>query len=181
MERQLLLLGVLRAQKMYGYQLNEFLERHFDFITNLKAPTAYYLLDRLAADDYVQTHQEQVGNRPQRRVYEITPQGENYFFELLRANLRGYTPPTYADEVGLAFMGELPDAELSACLAEKRAQVEAQLTRLLAIQERVQSSEGETRPVRLVLDHHLTLIRAEIAWLDGLLGSLSGAAGDTGA
>ncbi len=171
MERQLLLLGVLRAQKMHGYQLNEFLERNFDFITNLKAPTAYYLLDRLEADGYVQTHQEQVGNRPQRRVYEITPQGENYFFELLRASLRGYDAPTYADEVGLAFMNELPEAELTQYLTEKRAQVEAGLARLLAVQERLQSSEGDTRSIRLVLDHHLTLTRAELAWLDGLLKS----------
>ena len=174
MERQLLLLGVLRAQKMHGYQLNEFLERHFDFITNLKAPTAYYLLDRLAADGYVRANQEQVGNRPQRRVYEITPQGENYFFELLRANLRGFSPATDADEVGLAFMGELPEVELRACLTEKRTQVEEELARLVTIEERLQSSEGQTRPIRLVLDHHLTLVRAEIAWLDGLLGSLSG-------
>jgi len=173
MERQLLLLGVLRAQKMHGYQLNEFLEHHFDFITNLKAPTAYYLLDRLEADGYVQTHQEQVGNRPQRRVYEITPQGEKHFFKLLGASLRGYNVPIYADEVGLAFMDELPEAELQGYLTEKRAQIEGQLSRLLAIQEHLQASEGETRPIRLVLDHHLTLIRAELTWLDGLLNSPS--------
>jgi DNA-binding PadR family transcriptional regulator len=74
MERQLLLLGVLRAQKMHGYQLNEFLERHVDLITNLKAPTAYYLLDRLEAGGYARTHQEQAYNRPQRRVYKIAAQ-----------------------------------------------------------------------------------------------------------
>ena len=78
-------------------------------------------------------------------------------------------------------MGELPDSELRACLTEKRAQVEAQLTRLLAIQEGVRSGASATRPVEIVLDHHLTLIRAEIAWLDGLVSSLSGAEGDKNA
>jgi DNA-binding PadR family transcriptional regulator len=173
MERQLLLLGVLRAQKMHGYQLNEFLERHFDFITNLKAPTAYYLLDRLAADGYVQAYQEQVGNRPQRRVYEITPKGEAYFAELLRQNLRNCALPSYADEVGLAFLNDLPGPEARACLLEKRTQVEAELTRLSAVQERLRANEDETRPVQLALDHHLTLIRAELAWLDALLGTLA--------
>jgi DNA-binding PadR family transcriptional regulator len=169
MERQLLLLGILRAQKMHGYQLNEFLERHFDFITELKAPTAYYLLDKLAADGYVQTHQEQVGNRPQRRVYEITPRGEEHFFELLRISLRGHELPTYADEVGMAFMGELPSGEVAGYLAEKRATVAADLERLATIGARLGVNSGETASVRLVLDHHMAMVRAELDWLDALL------------
>jgi DNA-binding PadR family transcriptional regulator len=169
MERQLLLLGILRAQKMHGYQLNEFLERHFDFITELKAPTAYYLLDKLAADGYVQTHQEQVGNRPQRRVYEITPRGEEHFFELLRASLRGHALPTYADEVGMAFMSDVPAIEVMGYLQEKRALVAADLERLTAMSERLNANAGETESVRLVLDHHIAMVRAEQDWLDALL------------
>ncbi len=171
MERQLLLLGILRAQKMHGYQLNEFLERHFDFITNLKAPTAYYLLERLEADGYVQTHQEQVGNRPQRRVYEITPKGEAYFLDLLQANLRGYEPPVYADEVGLAFMSELSDEEARSHLAEKRTLVANELARLEVIRDHLAISQSETGRVKLALDHHMTLMHAELAWLDQVLAS----------
>ena len=166
MERQLLLLGLLRAQKMHGYQLNEFLERHYDFITDLKASTAYYLLDKLASDGYVGMAVEQVGNRPPRRVYEITPKGEAHFFDLLRANLAARTAPVYADEVGISFMDELSRDEVRACLAQKRQHIQAEIDRLTGMEATLR---GGSRQVYLALDHHLTLVRAELAWLDNLL------------
>ena len=171
MERQLLLLGVLRAQKMHGYQLNEFLERRYDFITDLKPSTAYYLLDKLATDGYVQMHYEQVGKRPRRRVYEITPKGEAYFFELLQANLSGRTAPVYADEVGLAYINEISNAAAHDHLAQKRALVQAELDHLSAVNERLLTSSG--RQIHRALDHHLALVRAELVWLDNLLAELS--------
>lgn len=171
MERQLLLLGLLRAQKMHGYQLNEFLERSYDFITDIKPSTAYYLLDKLANDGYVQVQVEQVGNRPPRRVYELTPAGEGRFLELLAANLANRTPPVYADEVGLSFMGELPQAEVQRALAEKRQLLQADLDRLTEIEAALRAS-GSAQ-VRLAADHHLTLLRAELAWFDTLLERLS--------
>jgi len=50
MDRQLLLLGLLRRQEMHGYQLNEFIEEKMHFCIDLKKPTAYYLLDKLAQE-----------------------------------------------------------------------------------------------------------------------------------
>ena len=167
MERQLLLLGLLRAQKMHGYQLNEFLERHYDFITDLKSSTAYYLLDKLATDGYVSMEVEQVGNRPPRRVYEITPKGEAQFFDLLRANLAAHNAPIYADEVGLSLMADLPRPEVRACLVQKRRLIQVELDRLAGMEATLRT--GGNEQVYLALDHHLTLVRAELAWLDRLL------------
>jgi DNA-binding PadR family transcriptional regulator len=171
MERQLLLLGLLRAQKMHGYQLNEFLERSYDFVTDLKPSTAYYLLDKLATEGYVQVQVEQVGNRPPRRVYELTPAGEARFLELLRANLAGRTAPIYADEIGLSFMNELPKVEVRNSLAEKRQLLRADLNRLTGIEVTLRS--GGSAQVYLAADHHLTLLRAELTWLDNLLERLN--------
>ena len=171
MERQLLLLGLLRAQKMHGYQLNEFLERSYDFVTDLKPSTAYYLLDKLATEGYVQVQVEQVGNRPPRRVYELTPAGEARFLELLRANLAGRTAPVYADEIGLSFMNELSRVEVHHSLAEKCQFIRAELDRLGGMETALRA--GGSEQVYLALDHHLTLLRAEVAWFDNLLERLS--------
>jgi DNA-binding PadR family transcriptional regulator len=168
MERQLLLLGLLRAQKMHGYQLNEFLERRWDFVTDLKPSTAYYLLDKLAGDGYVQVQTEQVGNRPPRRVYELTPAGEARFLELLRANLAGRTAPVYADEIGLSFMDALPRSEVQGFLAQKRQLLQVELDRLAGMEMTLRA--GGSEQVYLALDHHLTLLRAELTWLENLLG-----------
>jgi DNA-binding PadR family transcriptional regulator len=170
MERQLLLLGVLRAQKMHGYQLNDFLERHYDFVTDLKPSTAYYLLDRLAADGHVVMHQEQVGNRPQRRVYEITPQGENYFFDLLRQNLRGRDKPVYGDEVGLAFLNQLAPEEVHPYLAEKQALLQQELDELKTMEMAME--HGANEEVRLTLEHHIALVEADLRWWQQLSGRM---------
>jgi DNA-binding PadR family transcriptional regulator len=162
MQRQLLLLGVLRAQKMHGYQLNDFLERHYDFVTDLKPSTAYYLLDKLAADGYVVMHQEQVGNRPQRRVYEITLKGEGYFLDLLRQNLRGRDKPIYGDEVGLAFLSELAGDEVHSCLDEKLALLGEELENLKNVEAVMRGGANES--VYLTLDHHIQLVEADLHW-----------------
>jgi DNA-binding PadR family transcriptional regulator len=162
MERQLLLLGVLRAQKMHGYQLNDFLERHYDFVTDLKPSTAYYLLDKLAADGYVVMHQEQVGNRPQRRVYEITPKGESYFLDLLRHNLRGRDKPMYGDEVGLAFLSELAGDEVRSYLDEKLALLREELEQLKNVEMVMRG--GANADVYVTLDHHIRLVEADLGW-----------------
>lgn len=53
MERKLLLLGILRQQEMHGYQLYEFIERDLAACTNLTKPTAYYLLNKMAEDNWI--------------------------------------------------------------------------------------------------------------------------------
>jgi DNA-binding PadR family transcriptional regulator len=163
MERTLLLLGVLRAQKMHGYQLNDFLERHYDFVTDLKPSTAYYLLDKLAADGFVTMHQEQVGNRPPRRVYEITRSGEEHYLELLRANLATRGSPVYSDEVGLAFVQDLPVQEVHAALVQKLAAWRAEYERLAEVAPRMGDKAGGAA---LTLNHHLHMIAAEVSWLE---------------
>ena len=69
MDRQLLLLGLLRREEMHGYQINEFIEEKMHFCIDLKKPTAYYILDKLAQQKYVAVEREQAGNRPPRRSY----------------------------------------------------------------------------------------------------------------
>ena len=75
-DRSLLLLGVLMGQDQHGYQINEFIERALCRVTTMKKPTAYALLERLAARGYISVHREQSGNRPPRKVYSITPAGQ---------------------------------------------------------------------------------------------------------
>ena len=41
MERKLLLLGMLRNNNLYGYQINELIDTHLNTSVNLTKPTAY--------------------------------------------------------------------------------------------------------------------------------------------
>ena len=72
---------------MHGYELHEMLERQLGFLSDLKKPTAYRLLDLLEEQGLVEGEVERLGRRPERRVYRLTPEGQERFQTLLRAEL----------------------------------------------------------------------------------------------
>ena len=165
MERQLLLLGLLRREDMHGYRLNEFIERDMAFCTDVKKPTAYYLLDKLAEQGYISTvddPNEADSNRPPRTIYRITPAGEARFMELLRDNLSHFERHTFPGDMGIAFMDALPAGEAFERLQERRQSMQD----FLAEMERVPAHHG---PLNLVVDHHIRHMRAEIKWLGDVL------------
>ena len=88
MERELLLLGMLRIQAMHGYQLHELIDSHLGESIQIKKPTAYSLLNKMADAGWVSYVEEQAGNRPLRRVYTITEAGEAAFQRLIRQRVK---------------------------------------------------------------------------------------------
>lgn len=162
MERELLLLGLLRRQDMHGYQLHEFIEQNLDTCVELKKSTAYYLLDKLADEGLIGESGEQVGNRPQRRVYHLTAEGEARFQELLRLNLASYIPARFGGMVGLAFLDDIGSQEARDLLRERRQK----LAQALAEAQNVPMHHGSQQ---LVIDHQVAHLTAELAWLDALI------------
>lgn len=165
MERQLLLLGLLRREDMHGYRLNEFIERDLAFCADVKKSTAYYLLDKLSERGYITEVDDPTADdsgRPPRTTYSITPAGEEYFQTLLRDNLRAFERHTFPGDMGIAFMDALPASEAADLLKERRRDMQVQLDSL-------QAAPVHQGPLNLVIDHHLTHLQAEIAWLDRAL------------
>jgi DNA-binding PadR family transcriptional regulator len=165
MDRQLLLLGLLRRQDMHGYQLNEFIEERMHFCIDLKKPTAYYILDKMAKEGLVSVEEEQAGNRPPRRVYQVTPAGEGRFLELLQENLAQHQRTYYPSDVGLAFMDQLPSEKAAGLLRKKSEGIRKELKDL-------EKATGHTGPLWHVLERNQRLLKAELAWLEELLNDL---------
>jgi len=162
MDEKLLLLGMLRQQQMHGYQLFEFIERDMSTCIDLKKPTAYYLLNRMAQDGWVEEHQEQEGNRPPRKVYRLSSQGEAAFQRLLRENLSAYLPTTFAGDIGLAFMDALEPAEALSLLGQRHAAISTELTAAEAAPQHKGS-------LQWMIEHQVYHLRAELAWLESRL------------
>lgn len=151
---------------MHGYQINEFIDQQMAFCVDLKRSTAYYLLDKLCRDGYVAEEIEREGNRPERRVYRITPEGELYFQELLRRNLSTYTPPLFAEDIGVIFQHHLAPAEALLLLRERREAMVTHRARLEALYISLPLSHTA------VIKHHLLHLDAELSWIDGLVADL---------
>lgn len=166
MERELLLLGLLRQSEMHGYKIIEFIERDLAMCTDLKKPTAYFLLEKMEQRGWVTWTEEREGNRPPRRIYQITPNGEVQFQMLLRESLAKYEPHKFTDDIALAFADGLPPAELLDLLAKRR---EA----LRLIVEAVRLTPPHHGFVQLVIDHQRVHLESELGWMDELLARLS--------
>ncbi|NNJ13041.1 PadR family transcriptional regulator [Chloroflexales bacterium ZM16-3] len=167
MDRQLLLLGLLRAQEMHGYQLNEFIDEQMNFCVDLKRSTAYYLLDKLCRDGYVAEEVEREGNRPERKVYRITPTGEERFQELLRQNLAAYEPSVYAEDIGIIFEHQLAPDESLRLMRMRREAILAHRATMEALHVSLPPSHTA------VIEHHLLHLDAEITWIDRLIATRS--------
>lgn len=165
MERKLLLLGLLRSQEMHGYQINELIDAHLGTSIELKKPTIYKLLGAMVNDGWINFHEEREGNYPTRRVYRITPEGEEAFQHLLRQSLAVYKPISYLGNVGIMYLDTLPVEEAAALLRQRREEVE-NLTQVLRTDEQ---HEGG---FQLMLSYHLGQLNAEKQWLDELIGHL---------
>lgn len=173
MERELLLLGLLRSQDMHGYQLHEAVDTHLGMGVQLTKPTAYRLLSNMAEDGWVTSWEEQEGNRPPRRVYAITPRGEVAFQRLLRENLANYQPSDFTCHIGLAFLDELSAEEALPLLQRRRAAMEKLLDTTRAHGEHPGS-------LQLILDRQVHLLTAELKWLDTVIAQLRDAHDETG-
>jgi DNA-binding PadR family transcriptional regulator len=162
MDRKLLLLGLLRRQEMHGYQLHEFIDQNLALCTDLKKPTAYYLLDKMDADGWLITETEQEGNRPPRRVYRLTPKGEEAFQRLLRENLGQYAPVNFSGDVGLAFLDSLDTDEALTLLTQQKQELESRL-------QEIQNVPVHQGSLQLVFSHQKRHLQAELDWLSEVI------------
>jgi DNA-binding PadR family transcriptional regulator len=172
MERELLLLGLLRSQDMHGYQLHEAIDSHLGMGVQLTKPTAYRLLSHVAEDGWVIFREEQEGNRPPRRVYGITPEGEVAFQRLLRENLANYQPSDFTCHIGLAFLDELAPEEALPLLHKRHAGMEELL-------ESTRAHGKHPGSLQLMLDRQVHLLAAELEWLDSVITELREAQDET--
>lgn len=166
MERELLLLGALRQQAMHGYQLHEFIERALASCTDLKKPTAYMLLDKMAAAGWVMQKETRSGKRPPRRVYRLTPAGEAKFQELLRANLARHAAARFGGDIGLAFLDAIKPAEALDLLARRRAALAGAL-------QAANAAPPHEGSLQFIVEHQQRHLAVELDWLDEVMARLA--------
>lgn len=159
--RSLILLGLLMGQSQHGYQINEFIERNLNTVTDMKKPTAYATLDKLHQQGYIDIQLEQEGNRPTRKVYSINEKGREYFYQLLIENLSSAETVHYKGDIGLMFIDFLPMEKVISSLKERLEKNKKMMESLK------QTPAHEIRfGVNLAVEHKIAMLEAEIAFLE---------------
>lgn len=165
MERELLLLGLLRQHEMHGYELHSFIENAMSTCIDLKKPTAYLLLDQMTAAGWITVSEQRSGNRPPRKVYRLTTAGEAQFDRLLRANLASVVEVKFGGDVGLAFVDALPPAEAIDLLTQRRQMLVTQL-------QAAQQVPPHAGSLQILIDHQAHYLASELAWVDKVIAQL---------
>ena len=163
------ILGLLNVMPMTGYDLKH---QAFDATVRHFWPAdqsqIYRTLTQLAEDDLVTVTIEAQEERPDRKVYAITPAGQVALTEWLKSD---QALPTLRDPllVQLFFGQELSRADLLRVVAQQLATHQAQL----AVFGQIPIPPAESRPddrwlalQHLTLDFGVALEQAYVSWLE---------------
>jgi DNA-binding PadR family transcriptional regulator len=159
------LLGFLRRQPMYGYEIHQQLSEAtgLGLVWRLKQSQLYALLTKLEREGFVTTTIEYQEARPPRKMFELTQAGRNAFEDWVQQ------PVAQGRKLRLDFLAKLYFARLEGPEVAGRL-IERQR---LACRNWLREQEEETEALRysqpydwLVHKFRLGQIEATLAWLD---------------
>ena len=128
-DKRLLLLGILSAHSLHGYELNELLKSPSTAIRIGKA-NAYQLLAKLEQEGLVLGREERIAKRPPRTIYTITEAGRAEFSRLLQERLAEFQPIEYPDGISLNFIDALPPETVVPLLEQRASRLAARCATL---------------------------------------------------
>jgi DNA-binding PadR family transcriptional regulator len=173
---RLLVLGVVRIfQPVHGYDVRrELLSWRAEEWGNVSPGSIYNALKSLTRDGLIEVvGTAQVGARPERTSYQLTPDGEGEFARLLRDTWWNVHQPLDPLMPALSFMWALPREELTAALRHRIAQVEGMRRQLQFAVADVRNVDTKPAHVSEMLHLMDARIAAEVAWAEALIGKLA--------
>jgi DNA-binding PadR family transcriptional regulator len=144
---RLLVLGVVRIfQPIHGYDVRrELISWRAEEWGNIAPGSIYNAVKTLTREGFLAiSGTGQVGARPERTSYLLTPAGEEEHMRLLREAWREVRMPIDPLMPALAFMTMLPRAELIGYLRERMARIERQLEEVRWAQEHLVATAEQT-------------------------------------
>lgn len=170
MSTRLVILGLLREQNLYGYEIKQTIEEHMGDWTSIAFGSIYFALRKLTEEGLTEKlGTEKPGDHPSRIIYQITEAGRREFLRLLREVWAKPEREYFTFDIGIFFMDALGRRESAALIRQRIAYLEATVSGLLA--HRTEQMANEYVPVRAmaIFDHSLAHFQAELMWTRDLL------------
>jgi DNA-binding PadR family transcriptional regulator len=163
----MMILGLVKwMQPVHGYDVRrELLSWNADKWANVQPGSIYHALRKLADEGLLQeVATEQVGARPARTTYEITPAGVDEFETLLRQlwwQLREASDPFAA---AFSFLPALPRDEAAAALRNRAQSLQASAASMRTSLESAWLRESKPVHVAWMMELWIVRAEAEIGW-----------------
>ncbi len=161
---QPVLLGLLMAHPQHGYELYQELNDELGRVWHLGLSQLYAELKALEEAGLVAAETEPQGNRPPRKVYHLTPAGQEAFLDWVRRATRRPRDIRLECLARLYFYRRLALAGLDEFVAAQKSVCQQQAESLARAAAETDDSFG-----RLVLDFRQGQLQAIIHWLDRCL------------
>ena len=163
-QSELALLSLLAEQPYHGYELEHVIEsRGMREWTEIGFSSIYYLLKKLEGAGWIESHLEEAGRGPARKVYAVTEGGRaqlrTAIVEALTTPQRCYTPLL----LGIANLPAVSAAEATAALQQYVAALDAQLAHM---RERWEAQKPLPYFVEAMFAYSDTLIKTERDWVE---------------
>ena len=157
-----IVLGLLSEAPLHGYALFTRIRDELAGVWRIKMNRLYALLGEMESRGFIQSRCEQVGNRPLRHVYRLTPKGRRLFQAWMRApsqtmrDMRLEFPPKlyFALRRGQQAAADLIARQQAACRAEL---------------ERLTNQRAAAHPSSyrwLICDFRVRQMQAALEWLE---------------
>ena len=163
----LAVLGLLKERPIHGYQLSRELGDSLGGLWRVSYGSLYPTLRRLEHDGAIESEAGDVRGARRKKVYRITPKGEQIFLELLQESPQDTQTEDARFRMRLAFFRYLPP-ETRIRLLERRRQ--ALQSRLATIAESLRAGRGTADDYgRALIEHNRTVTESDITWLEQLI------------
>jgi DNA-binding PadR family transcriptional regulator len=163
------LLGLLMSEPKHGYELHQEFSQNLGRVWEIGLSQLYAQLKLLEEAGLLTAQTEPQPNRPPRKIYHLTPEGQEVFMDWV------HQPTPYLRHIRVEFLARLYFFQqlslpgLDQLVAEQKAVCQAQMGRF----ERL-AGETEDQFRRLVLEFRRGQLEAVIRWLDRCLEILVG-------
>lgn len=156
------ILGLIIERPSHGYDLERVIEqRGIRQWTDIGFSSIYYLLAKLEKQDLI--HGSETAPRAKaRRVFHVTPKGEEVAARDAYAYIAEATPVAQPFLVGIANLPLLTEHEYARALRTRLAQID---TRIATVRDAQQTQTPLPLAAREVFSYSLSLMEAERSWL----------------
>jgi DNA-binding PadR family transcriptional regulator len=162
---RLFILGTLAASgPLHGHQIRQQAQSdRTDSFTDIQVGSVYGALKRLANEDLIrEVRTEKIGNRPERTVYEITPEGRRALAAIRDAALRELDKHFDPFDLALVQSRDLPEEDLAQFVAHRLAALQVRVSSMRHHAEHAEPYVNEAE--RMVIRHLIARTEAEVRW-----------------
>ncbi len=164
---ELATLGLLRREPLHGYRLTKLLELFMGSCISVNYGAIYPLLRRLEQRGHISSLSIQRGEAgPSRVIYQITPQGQEQWLQLmLEKHRESWVNSRARFMVLFCFFGDLTPEQRLLLLRHRLDQCQCRLTHLQS--EETQALFAD-KYQRVALQRATNMVQHELAWLQEL-------------